>query len=151
MRSRVGIVIRAPYDRIFALAEEVERWPQRLPHYRYVRAVPDPAGERRFAMGARNGPIPVRWEAIQRPLPEERRIEFVHVGGLTRGMRVAWEFAPVANIAGEAWNVSIHHELDLGWPLIGGLVADRIIGPQFIDAIAGRTLRTIRDLAERGG
>jgi hypothetical protein len=30
-------------------------------------------------------------------------------------------------------------------------VADRIIGPQFIDAIAGRTLRTIRDLAERGG
>ncbi|HEX7224946.1 MAG TPA: SRPBCC family protein [Candidatus Limnocylindria bacterium] len=151
MKSVTRINIAAPYARIFDLAADVERWPERLPHYRYVRRLPAPDGERRFAMGAKRGPIPVRWEAIQRPLPEERRIEFVHVGGVTRGMRVAWEFSPVANIAGEAWNVSIHHELDLGWPLIGGVVADRIIGPQFIDAIAGRTLRTIRDLAERGG
>lgn len=151
MKSVTRINIAAPYARIFDLAADVERWPDRLPHYRYVRPVPAPEGERRFAMGAKRGPIPVRWEAIQRPLPDERRIEFVHVGGVTRGMRVAWEFSPVANIAGEAWNVSIHHELHLGWPLIGGFVADRIIGPQFIDAIAGRTLRTIRDLAERGG
>lgn len=151
MKSVTRINIAAPYARIFDLAADIERWPERLPHYRYVRAVPAPEGERRFAMGAKRGPIPVRWEAIQRPMPDDRRIEFVHVGGVTRGMHVAWMFSPVANIAGEAWNVSIHHELDLGWPLIGGFVADRIIGPQFIDAIAGRTLRTIRDLAERGG
>src|SRR5262249_2944657 len=30
-------VIRAPSDRIFALAADVERWPDHLPHYRYVR------------------------------------------------------------------------------------------------------------------
>jgi hypothetical protein len=29
-------------------------------------------------------------------------------------------------------------------------MADRVIGPQFIDAIAGRTLRTIKRLAESG-
>jgi hypothetical protein len=46
--------------------------------------------------------------------------------------------------------VSIHHELELGWPLIGGFVAERIIGPQFIDAIARRTLRRIKALAEAG-
>lgn len=140
MRTR----IRAPYERIFRLAADVERWPERLAHYRYVRAVPDPSGERRFAMGARRGAIPVRWEALQRPLPEERRIEFVHTGGVTRGMNVAWRFEP----DGDAWNVSIHHQLDLGWPLIGGLVARHLIGPQFIDAIAGRTLRRIKALAE---
>jgi hypothetical protein len=61
----------APWERIFALAAEVERWPQILPHYRYVRAVADPGGERRFAMGARRGAIPVSWEAIQRPRPEQ--------------------------------------------------------------------------------
>ncbi len=66
-------------------------------------------------MGARRGPIPVRWEATQRPLPEERRIEFTHTGGVTRGMEVAWRFEPV----GEAWEVSIDHALHLGWPLIG--------------------------------
>jgi hypothetical protein len=49
---------------------------------------------------------------------------------------------------GEAWDVSIHHRLDLRWPLVGGAVARLVIGPQFIDAIAGRTLRRIKALAE---
>jgi ribosome-associated toxin RatA of RatAB toxin-antitoxin module len=146
MKSVMRIQVRAPYERVFGLAAEVERWPQRLPHYRYVRSVPDPNGERRFAMGARRGRIPVSWEAIQRPLPDERRIEFLHTGGVTRGMQVAWRFEPV----GDAWDVSIHHALDLGWPLIGGLVARHVIGPHFIDAIAGRTLRRVKALAEAG-
>jgi ribosome-associated toxin RatA of RatAB toxin-antitoxin module len=138
------IHVRAPYERVFALAAEVERWPELLPHYRYVRRLPSADGERRFAMGARRGPIPVRWEATQRPMPDERRIEFTHTGGVTRGMEVAWQFRPM----GEAWDVSIHHRLDLGWPLIGRPVASLVIGPQFIDAIAGRTLRRIKALAE---
>jgi ribosome-associated toxin RatA of RatAB toxin-antitoxin module len=142
MRVRIA----APYERVFSLAAEVERWPQLLPHYRYVRRLPAPGNERRFAMGARRGRIPVRWEAVQRPLPGERRIEFTHTGGVTRGMEVAWRFEP----AGEGWQVSIHHELELGWPLVGGFVAERIIGPQFIDAIARRTLRRIKALAEAG-
>ena len=146
MKSVMRMPMRAPFERIFPLAAEVERWPEILPHYRFVESVPDPNGERRFAMGARRGPIPVRWEAIQRPLRHERRIEFEHTGGVTRGMVVAWRFEP----AGDAWDVSIQHELDLRWPVIGGVVSDRIVGPQFIDAIAGRTLRTIKRLAESG-
>ena len=137
-------MMRAPFERIFQLAAEVERWPEILPHYRYVRPVPDPRGERRFAMGARRGAIPVSWEAIQRPLVNERRIEFVHTGGVTRGMRVAWRFAPVT----DGTDVSIEHRLDLAWPLIGEFVARHVIGPHLIEAIAGRTLRRIRHLAE---
>jgi hypothetical protein len=123
----------------------VERWPERLQHYRYVRRLPAANGERRFAMGARRGPIPVRWEAIQRPLPDERRIEFTHTGGVTRGMLVAWRFQP----SDDGWDVSIEHQLDLGWPLIGR-VAERVIGPQFVEAIARRTLRRVKILAEAG-
>jgi ribosome-associated toxin RatA of RatAB toxin-antitoxin module len=149
VNSVLRIVIAAPYDRIFDLAAEVERWPERLPHYRYVRRLPG-EGERRFEMGARRGAIPVSWEAVQRPMRAERRIEFTHTGGLTRGMEVAWRFEPALNFAGEAWQVSIEHTLDLDWPLVGGFAADHVIGPQFIEAIAGKTLATIRDLAERG-
>lgn len=145
MRSELHEVMRAPYERIFDLASEVERWPQILPHYRYVRRLGPAGGERRFAMGARRGPIPVSWEAIQRPMREDRRIEFVHTGGVTKGMWVAWRF----DDRGDAIDVSIEHRLDLGWPLIGRFAADRVIGPQFIEAIAGRTLRRIRELAER--
>ena len=146
MRSRLSVRIRAPYERIFPLAAEVERWPERLHHYRYVHQLPDPDGARRFAMGARRGPLPVRWEAVQRPLPDQRRIEFEHTGGVTRGMRVAWRFE---ELDGE-WEVSIEHELDLGWPLIGGLAARHVIGPQFIEPIARRTLRRVKALAEAG-
>ena len=98
-------------------------------------------------MGARRGPIPVRWRAIQRPIPERRTIEFVHTGGVTRGMEVAWRFEDRA----DGLDVSIEHELELGWPLIGNFAATRVIGPQFIDAIAGRTLRRVKELAEAGG
>jgi uncharacterized membrane protein len=146
MKSVMRVTMAAPYERIFRLAADIERWPEILPHYRYVRRLPNVGDDRQYAMGARRGVIPVSWKAIQRPLAEARRIEFEHTGGVTRGMVVAWRFEP----AGEAWDVSIQHELDLRWPLIGGVVADRIVGPQFIDAIAGRTLRTIRRLAESG-
>ncbi|MEO8245972.1 MAG: SRPBCC family protein [Chloroflexota bacterium] len=145
MKSRVAIRIHAPFERIFALAAEIERWPERLPHYRYVRRLPAPSGDRRFAMGARNGPIPVRWEAIQRPLPEDRTIEFEHTGGVTRGMHVAWRFEPAPD---GSQMVSIHHVLELGWPLIGRFAAERVIGPLFVEPIARRTLRRIRTLAE---
>jgi hypothetical protein len=146
MRSRLKIHVDAPLERIFPLAAEVERWPERVPHYRYVRRLPAANGERRFAMGARRGPIPVRWEAIQRSLPDERRIEFTHSGGVTRGMEVAWSFVPVDG----GWDVSIEHELRLRWPLIGGWAAEHVIGPQFIEAIARRTLRRVKALAEAG-
>jgi len=144
MRSVMGEMMRAPFEPIFELAADVEAWPRILPHYRFVRPVPDPNGERRFAMGARRGPIPVRWEAIQRPLRDERRIEFVHTGGVTRGMWVEWRL----DEAQGGTHVSIEHHLDLGWPLIGGFAAERVIGPQFIEAIARRTLRRVRELAE---
>jgi ribosome-associated toxin RatA of RatAB toxin-antitoxin module len=144
VKSVLRIHINAPFERIFPLAAEVERWPERLPHYRYVRRLASSNGERRFAMGARRGALPVRWEAIQRPLPDQRRIEFTHTGGVTRGMQVAWRFEP----NGDGWDVSIEHELQLKWPLVGGFAASRVIGPQFIDVIAGRTLRRVKSLAE---
>lgn len=138
------LAMAADPRRVFDLAVDVERWPELLPHYRYVRRLPDPRGERRFAMGARRGAIPVRWEAVQRPRPEDGVIEFVHTGGVTRGMRVAWRIAPRDGGA----DVSIEHELRLGWPLVGETVASRVIGPHFVDAIAGRTLRRVKQLAE---
>jgi uncharacterized membrane protein len=144
MNSTMRIHIDAPYERIFPLAADVERWPEWLPHYRYVRRLPASNGERRFAMGARRGLIPVRWEAVQRPLAKDRRIEFTHTGGVTRGMEVAWRFEP----SNGGWDVSIEHTLRLGWPLVGGFAADNVIGPQLIDAIAGRTLRSVKQLAE---
>ena len=61
-------------------------------------------------------------------------------------MEVAWILTPLGD---GAVDVRIQHELRLDWPLIGRFAADQVIGPQFIEPIARRTLRTIKAIAER--
>jgi hypothetical protein len=97
-------------------------------------------------MAARRGRIPVKWRAVQvverdGPTPV---IRFTHVGGVTKGMEVAWTFAPHAG----GVRVTIDHEFRPPWPLVGNLVAERVIGPRFIAKIAGKTLATIKGIAE---
>ncbi len=70
-----------------------------------------------------------------------------HAGFGARGVRGVAPTLALAVFGGAgASNVA----LDLGGPLIGELAARHVIGPQFIEAIAGRTLRRIRQLAEAG-
>jgi ribosome-associated toxin RatA of RatAB toxin-antitoxin module len=133
-------------DAVFAYAARVEDWPRLLPHYRSVRVIASGGGGRLVEMRARRDRIPVWWWARQVVLPDERRIRYTHVRGVTRGMEVEWRITP----AGGSVMVTIVHDLRLRWPLIGRIVADRIIGPKFVEPIAGATLDRIKWLVEHG-
>jgi ribosome-associated toxin RatA of RatAB toxin-antitoxin module len=144
MHTENSIIIKADATTIYELAAAVEHWPAFLPHYRWVRVL-DADGPRRLVeMAARRDAIPVRWWAEQVCERDVPRITFRHVRGITTGMAVEWRFAPHA----DGTRVSIHHDLQLGWPVVGRLVADRVIGPHFVATIAGKTLRCIKTLAE---
>lgn len=145
MQTSTGIIIHADPQTVFRLGTAVEHWPQILPHYRWVHVVEDHGDHRIVEMAAWRDIIPVRWWAEQRCDPEQPLITFHHVGGVTKGMDVQWTFTPMR----DSVLVEIHHQLALGWPIIGGVAADRIIGPLFIDNIAGKTLKTIKRLAEQ--
>ena len=146
MQTENSIQIDAPIDRIMALAADVEQWPIILPHYRWVTLL-DGGGDRKVVeMAARRDRFPVKWRAIQTierdgPTPV---IRYRHIGGVTKGMEVAWTFEQNAS----GYLVRIDHELKLPWPVIGGVVGDRVIGPYFVSYIAGLTLQTIKRLAE---
>ena len=144
MRSETSIWIAAPPERVFPLVADLARWPERLPHYRYVRVLARENGTVRAAMSARRGLIPVFWEALQTPDPQKREIRFRHVRGVTRGMEVLWTLTPERG----GTLARIFHRLDLRWPLIGSFLAEHVVGPQFIDPIAGMTLRRFKALAE---
>ena len=133
-------------EAVFAYAAQIEDWPRLLPHYRSVRVIASAGGERLVEMRARRDRIPVGWWARQVVLPAEGRIRYTHVRGVTRGMEVEWRITPAAG----GVVVTIVHDLRLGWPLIGRIVADRIIGPKFVEPIAGATLRRIKWLVEHG-
>lgn len=152
MHTENVVLMRGSLDRIVQLAADVEDWPRILPHYRWVTVLEGGDDRTIVEMAARRGRWPLKWRAIQTidrsgPTP---RILYHHIWGPTRGMDVGWEFEP----GPDGVRVRIWHDLALQWPIVGqtpvgGLIADRIIGPEFVGYVAGLTLATIRDIVER--
>ena len=146
-------LVRAPAHLCFRVAADVERWPEILPHYRYVYfrekrgfadGVVEMAAWRHFG-----GPLryPTWWVSEMRGDPDEPAVRYRHVEGITRGMDVIWEFHPEAE---DVTRVRIVHTWPgPRWPLIGGIAATLVIGPHFISAIAQRTLAGVGREAER--
>lgn len=144
MHTANAIMIHADKQTVYDLGSAVERWPDILPHYRWVHVLEDHGDWRLVEMAARRDFFPVRWVAEQRCSPDVPHIAFRHVGGVTRGMEVEWVFTETPN----GVLVEIRHELKMNWPLVGGPVADWIVGPVFVANIASKTLRTIKQIAE---
>lgn len=148
------VVIRAPLARVFALAQDVERWPEILSHYRWVRVLErraDDAAGARVEMAAWRpfGPPPLRypawWVSEMQADPGAGVIRYRHVAGLTRGMEVRWTMRETA----DGVDVEVVHDWEgPPWPLVGPLAARFVIGPVFVHGIAARTLRGLRRRAE---
>jgi ribosome-associated toxin RatA of RatAB toxin-antitoxin module len=138
------IAIASAPDVVYRLAADVERWPEILPHYRWVRVLetrgPD---ERIVEMAARRDRIPVWWRSIQRCYPAERRIIYKHIGGATTGMDVEWTILPTSGVT----RARITHDILLPWPVIGPLVA-WVMCDAFVSYIANQTLHGIAAAAE---
>jgi uncharacterized membrane protein len=154
VRTIDRISIRAPLDRVFALARDVERWPEILPHYRWVRMLerrPD-GGRVEMAAWRTFGPAPLRYpawwvsEMSVEPDGGHPLIRYRHVAGITAGMDVCWQ---LTEATGGGVAVEIVHQWNgPAWPLIGRLAAQLVIGPVFVHGIASRTLAGIRARAE---
>lgn len=147
--------MRASAEACFHAGADVERWPEWLPHYRWVRFQrKEGFGTGRVEMAARRtfGPAsyPVWWVSEMHLDRERPAVHYRHVDGITTGMDVIWTFEPVE----EGTLVRIVHDWKQGpaWPLPGTArraIADAIIGPVFIHHVASRTLAGIRRHVER--
>jgi ribosome-associated toxin RatA of RatAB toxin-antitoxin module len=145
--------VRAALDRVFACAADVERWPEWLDHYRWVRFLErrDDGGVVEMAAWRPFGPVryPTWWVSEMSVDREAPAVRYRHVQGITRGMDVEWAFAP-AGEGGVA--VTITHLWDgPPWPMVRAAAANMVIGPVFIHDIAQRTLAGIARVAESGG
>ena len=152
MRTVDEAVTTAPPDICFQVAADVERWPEILPHYRWVRF----REARGFAEGVVEmaawrpfGPLkyPTWWLSEMTHDPSQRVVLYRHIGGITKGMDVRWEVRTLDD--GRTHLGIVHEWTGPAWPLIGGFAANQIIGPHFISHIAGRTLAGVRREAER--
>jgi len=149
MRTVDRTWIRAPIDRAFQVASDVERWPEILSHYRWVRfldrhqsgGIVEMAAWRPFGVFR----YPAWWVSemtVDRPA---RVIRYRHVRGITRRMNVSWRLVDAPG----GVDVTIVHEwAGPAWPLIGPLAARLVIGPVFVHGIASRTLAGLKRVLE---
>jgi ribosome-associated toxin RatA of RatAB toxin-antitoxin module len=144
METTNTVVMRGDPARIFALAADIQGWPALLPHYRYVVVEESSERHRVARMGASRDGFPVKWRCRQELVPEERRIRFTHIGGITKGMDVEWRIEP----GPDGVRVTIWHALSYPVPVLGPLFAERIVGRLFVHNIAGKTLKCIQTLVE---
>jgi len=149
MRTVDRTTVAAPLDHVFAAAAAVERWPEFLVHYRWVRfherrpdgGVVEMAAWRPFGLLK----YPTWWVSEMTIDPERHVVLYRHIRGITKGMDVEWRLVPRANDV----EVTIVHEwTGPRWPLIGRIAADWFIGPVFIHHIASRTLAGVKRKAE---
>jgi len=152
MRTLDQTVIRAPMERAFQVASDVERWPEILSHYRWVRFIDrhqrggtvEMAAWRPFGLFR----YPTWWVSEMTLDRAAREIRYRHVRGTTTGMDVVWR------LVGESDGVAVtivHEWTGPAWPLVGPVAARLVIGPVFIHGIASRTLAGIKRFAEGGG
>ena len=94
------------------------------------------------------GPLryPTWWVSRMEVVPDTYLVRYHHIDGITRGMNVEWRIVR----QGDLVLVRIEHVWDgPGWPLVGRLAANRVIGPMFIHHIASRTLAGVKREAEQ--
>ncbi len=155
MHTENVVYIKAPAKRIFSLACDVGQWPRWLAHYRAVAVFEQsPDGSRkdvemcaiREGFPVKGRAFPVKWRSVQVCDAAEGRIYFKHTGGIAQGMWVVWEIQ--SDEWGRGTRVSIAHDLTYPVDWLNGWFARDLVGRDFVHAIAGRTLATIKALAE---
>jgi ribosome-associated toxin RatA of RatAB toxin-antitoxin module len=152
MRTVDRIRVAATPERVFEAAVDVEQWPQRLSHYRWVRMLErkQHGGLVEMAAWRPFGPInyPTWWVSEMRVDHAGLAVHYRHVRGITAGMDVVWQLQAHEGGTG----VTIVHEWPgPRWPVVGRPAADWVIGPVFIHGIASRTLAGIAKYVEEGG
>jgi len=143
--------IAAPVERVFEAARHVERWPEILPHYRFVRMLerrPD-GGLVEMSANRPFGPFgwPTWWTSEMWVDEGRYEVRYKHVRGITRGMDVVWRVVPTQT----GTHVTIVHEWSgPAWPVLRWPAANWVIGPVFVHGIASRTLAGIARAVEGG-
>jgi ribosome-associated toxin RatA of RatAB toxin-antitoxin module len=134
-------------NRIFELAAHLQDWPRILPHYWRMQVLEQSERHKVADFGAWRDfgwRFPCKWRARQELFPDEGRITFQHIQGITRGMWVEWRL----DKRDDHVHVTIDHALTYPVPLLGPLFAEFVVGRVFIHNIAGKTLRCFKEKVE---
>lgn len=143
LHTGTSIHIRAPRDKIFAVVSDLARWPEILPHYRFVKFTGKDGDRDIVHMAAMRDGIPISWVSAFEADPSTCELRFEHLRAWTKGMQVVWTLTPTR----DGTRVEIVHDLKFRFRPLAWLV-EPVIGRFFIENIANKTLRTFKERLE---
>ena len=143
MNRTNSIIMHAPRADIFETAANLERWPEILPHYRYIKYLERAPDRNLVIMAATRSGIPIKWTSEEIIDRDRTEVRFHHLKAFTKGMRVVWTFKDTP--AGVL--VEITHDLNFRLPAFAP-VADPVIGAFFIHHVANKTLQCMKAYLE---
>lgn len=155
MHTENTIFINGSPEHIFQLGANSQDWPKILPHYRQVKVVAGvPGGDTmvvdmhcvRSGFPLKGMNFPVGWRSVQVSDAETGTICFKHLAGIAQGMWVVWSLNP--SPSGPGTIVTIAHDLTYPLAFLNGWFANELVGRDFVQAIAGRTLQTLKEIVE---
>ena len=146
MHTANSILIRAPRGKIFETAADLSRWPEILPHYRYIRYYERSPERNVVKMAAVRSGIPISWVSEQRIERDKWEVRFRHLKAFTKGMEVVWTFEETP----DGVRVSIVHDLAFRVRALASL-AEPLIGGFFVGPVAAKTLKCMKKYLEHGG
>jgi ribosome-associated toxin RatA of RatAB toxin-antitoxin module len=140
------MMIRAPLVKIFAVASNLQRWPEFLPHWRYNRYLSQTPSGGLVKMSCLCLGLKMIWVSEYRIDTENRRLNFHHKKSskATLGMEVVWNFVEMP----EGFvRVSISHKLDKG-RLIGPAISFWVVKKFLLKDIEEKTLAGLKRKVE---
>lgn len=144
--ARSQVVVRSTAAEVTALAFDLPRWPEFLPHYRWVKVLARDGVRQTVEMACWRGMVPLKWRSHLWVDADAGRMRFRHVGGPARGMEVEWRLEP----EGECVRVTIEHRLSLEVPIVRSALGQWVVGELFVAAVAARTLACLKRSLEGG-
>ncbi len=126
------------------MVSDLARWPEFLPHYRYIHFRGAGQRGRIVDMAAKRSGIPISWRSEYWADPRALELHFLHLTKWTKDMKVVWTLTPTR----DGTRVEIVHDLHFRVPLLAWL-AEPIIGGFFIDHVAALTLATFKQHLEQ--
>ena len=130
------------------MVSQLLRWPEFLPHYRFVKpleSATETAGRNQLGlhMSAKGGWFPVAWKALYHSDADKLELHFRHIAAFTKGMRVVWTLTTVQ----EGTSVEILHELRFRIRALAWLM-EPVLRHGFIEPVAAKTLARFKQLLE---
>jgi uncharacterized membrane protein len=146
---RKEITVNAPAAKVFAVARDIERFPEAMQDLKSVEVLKR-EGDRtvsRWVSVAEVGPLKreVSWEEEERWDEEALACEFSLLKGDMKSYCGSWSFAPVGD-AGEATHVVLDFDYEIELPMLGALVK-KIIHAKMEDNCES-LLRALKELSE---